>query len=343
MGAPMANHASVPNASEVCRAGGLGFLAAGHLQELSPLEEEIVDFRHANHNLYSLCIGFISFSTFGSMEGWKRFEYIMDKHRPSVVQFFAPAVVVHGEQNDMTNIQMAHQYNAKVLCQVGSMKEAKIALDAGADGIIVQGSEAGGHGIRRELGSGTFSFASTAVSMIRREYDPETPVLAAGGIMDGRGLVAALALGCDGVVLGTRLWASLESKGLDSVKQRLVEVEWCDDVLRTPVFDAIQNSYSTTPWPFPFDSIGAVHNEFSKRWDPQSQECLNAAIHSPDRSVVDEYKAAVAEGNTDVCVVHAGQGVSLVQDLEPTFEIVDGISREALDLLESLPRSVLKA
>lgn len=315
-------------------------MAAGHLQEVSSLEGEIIEFR--KDGIYPLCIGFISFSTFGSLEGWKRFEYILGKHRPSVVQFFAPAVVTHVEQNDMTNIKMAHKFNAKVLCQVGSMKEAKMALDAGADGIIVQGSEAGGHGLRRELGSATFSFASAAVSMVRSEYDPETPVLAAGGVMDGRGLVAALALGCDGVVIGTRLWASLESKGKTSVKQRLVEVESCDEIIRTPVFDAIQNSYSTTPWPYPFDSIGAVHNEFSKRWDLQPRENLIATIQSPDSNVVREYTAAVAEGNTEVCVVHAGQGVGLVKALQPTFEIVDGINREALALLESLPKLVLK-
>lgn len=340
MGAPMSGHVSVQNASEVCRAGGLGFLAAGHLQDISSLQEEIVEFRWNDH--YPLSIGFISYSTFGSLAGWKRFEYILDNHRPSVVQFFAPAVVQHNEDKDMTNIKMAQNYNAKVLCQVGTVKEAKMALDAGADGIIVQGSEAGGHGLRRELGNGTLSFASTAVSMVRSEYDPDTPVLAAGGIMDGRGLVAALALGCDGVVLGTRLWASQESKGKPSVKQRLVEVESCDEIIRTPVFDEIQNSFSAAPWPYPFDSIGAIHNDFSKCWDLQPRDKLAAAIKSPTSCIVQEYKAAVMEGKADICVVHAGQGVGLVKALPPTFEIIEGINREALELLESLPKSVFK-
>lgn len=335
----MAGYGSAQNAFEVCRAGGLGFLAAGHLQEVSSLESEIAEFQ--NKDDYPLCIGFISYSTFGSLEGWNRFEYILDKHRPSVVQFFAPAVVRHGEERDMTNIMMAQKYKAKVLCQVGNMKEARMALDAGADGIIVQGSEAGGHGLRRELGNGTLSFAATAVSMVRSEYDPDTPVLAAGGIMDGRGLVAALALGCDGVVLGTRLWASQESIGKASVKQRLVEVESCDEIIRTPVFDEIQNSFSATPWPYPFDSIGAVHNFFSKQWDIQPQENLTAAIKSQDSVAVREYKAAVTEGNTDICVVHAGQGVGLVKAIQPTFQIVEGINREALELLKSLPSLVL--
>ncbi|GAX15524.1 hypothetical protein FisN_6Hu141 [Fistulifera solaris] len=118
MGAPMANHVNALNACEVCRAGGLGFLAAGHLQEVTSIEKDIEEFR--KDDIYPLSIGFLCFSTFGSQEGWKRFEFILDKHRPAVVQFFAPAVVVHDEQKDMTNIKMAHKYNAKVLCQTMS-------------------------------------------------------------------------------------------------------------------------------------------------------------------------------------------------------------------------------
>ncbi|GAX09479.1 hypothetical protein FisN_6Lu142 [Fistulifera solaris] len=340
MGAPMANHVSALMAYEVCRAGGLGLLAAGHLQEVTSIEKDIEEFR--KDDIHPLSIGFICFSTFGSPEGWKRFEFILDKHRPAVVQFFAPAVVAHDKQKAMTNIKMAHKYNAKVLCQVGSIKEARMALDAGADSIIVQGSEAGGHGLRRELGNGTLPFASTAVSIVRSEYDPDTPVLAAGGIMDGRSLVAALALGCDGVVLGTRLWATSESKGQASVKQRLVEVESCDEIIRTPVFDAIQNSYSSTPWPYPFDSIGAVHNDFSRQWDLQPPENLIAAIHSSDSVVVQEYKDAVEHGNPDIGVVHAGQGVGLVKALQSTFDVIDAINAEALSILHGLPKMVLR-
>lgn len=87
--------------------------------------------------------------------------------------------------------------------------------------------------------------------MVRLAADaPHKPlVLAAGGIADGRGVAAALALGCDGAVLGTRLWASKEAMNKDSLKQRLVVAKSCDDVQRTRVFDQIQNSYSTTPWP----------------------------------------------------------------------------------------------
>jgi nitronate monooxygenase len=303
----MAGHVGAQLAAETCRAGGLGFLAAGHLQDVAPLELEIQKFREKNESdatdsshTYPLGIGFIGYSTFGTPEGWKRFEYILEKYRPDVVQFFAPAVLSQKDSTDSTvttttNVSMAQKYSAKVLAQVGTVQDARQALEAGVDGLIVQGSEAGGHGVHRSLGSGTLSLAANVVA-IANSHNKDIPVLAAGGIVDGRGLVAALALGCDGVVLGTRLWASKESTGKASLKQRLVETESCDDVVRTTAFDQIQNSYSSTPWPVPYDSVGSVRNTFSGRWDGKTDE-LASVLESPPNEVVLEYKKAQQEGS----------------------------------------------
>jgi nitronate monooxygenase len=356
----MAGHVGAQLAAETCRAGGLGFLAAGHLQDVAPLELEIQKFRelqqqqqqqqqqqHHSKNesdatdsshTYPLCIGFIGYSTFGTPEGWKRFEYILEKYRPDVVQFFAPAVLSQKDSTDITNVSMAQKYSAKVLAQVGTVQDARQALEAGVDGLIVQGSEAGGHGVRPSLGSGTLSLAANVVA-IANNHNKDIPVLAAGGIVDGRGLVAALALGCDGVVLGTRLWASKESTGKTSLKQRLVETESCDDVVRTTAFDQIQNSYSATPWPNPYDSVGSVRNQFSSRWDGKMDE-LATVLESPQSEIVLAYQNAQQEGNADICVNYAGEGVGLIHEIEPAYDIIQRVNQEAIDVLQSLQSNV---
>ena len=103
-------------------------------------------------------------------------------------------------------------------------------------------------------------------------------VLAAGGIVDGRGLAAALSLGCDGAVLGTRLWASQEAMGDESGAKRdaLVKAD-CDDVMRTKVFDILQDVGSSNPWPQPFDSVGALKNETTAKWHGEEEQVRRTA------------------------------------------------------------------
>jgi nitronate monooxygenase len=100
-----------------------------------------------------------------------------------------------------------------LVCQVQGIAEARLALEAGADFIVAQGTEAGGHGGSRS----TLPLVPTIVDLVA-----PTPVLAAGGIMDGRGVAAALMLGAQGVVMGARFCATDEALGRDAAKRRLV-------------------------------------------------------------------------------------------------------------------------
>lgn len=102
---------------------------------------------------------------------------------------------------------------ALLICQVQSEEMAKEALDAGADVLVAQGTEAGGHGASRSVMDIVPAIVDVAAGRV--------PVVAAGGIADGRGLVASLALGADGVLLGTRFYASLEADGADEAKKRI--------------------------------------------------------------------------------------------------------------------------
>jgi nitronate monooxygenase len=151
-------------AAETCRAGALGFISAGHLRDVSQLDAEIALFRETAPADAPLSIGFIGYSALQDTDGCARYKSVLEKHRPQIVQFFAPAIVVSssGEPRE-SNISLAQEYSAKVVAQVGSVKEGMEALDAGVDCLVAQGSEAGGHGLRRELGNGTLALAARLV------------------------------------------------------------------------------------------------------------------------------------------------------------------------------------
>jgi nitronate monooxygenase len=180
MGAPMAGVSGGSLAFETCRAGGIGFIAAGHLnnpEAFKKLEEEIKLFRHlvslssslpsslpsssssssSSSLLFPLNIGFIGHSTFGKdSPGWEYVGRILEEHRPDAVQFFAPAISAFSSENVKLsssssssssfddNVGMCQSYGCKVVAQVGSVRDGIEALDAGVDCIVAQGTEAGG-------------------------------------------------------------------------------------------------------------------------------------------------------------------------------------------------------
>jgi len=315
MGAPMAGCAGGQLAVEVCRAGGLGFVAAGTLDDLEGLDKEISILQETE---YPLCLGFITYAAVGQNKD--RFRQVMEKYRPSVVQFFAPALL-----DD--NVALAQSYGSKVITQVGTFQEAADCLEAGVDGLIVQGSEAGGHGVSQ--GSGTLSFCRTVMAKLQ----PSVPVLAAGGIMDGAGLAAALSLGCDGVVLGTRLWACEEAQGSRVAQERLVQAKSCDDVIRTKVYDKIGNSFSKYPWPDPFDSVGALRNNLIDKWHGNEKE-LQANIEA----VAQDFKAAKTKDGYDAAVVLSGEGVGLAERIEKAAVVVENVHQEAEEQIKNLSK-----
>jgi nitronate monooxygenase len=168
MGAPMAGAAGGLLAAEVCKAGGLGFIAAGHLnskESLQNLVQEIELFQEVSgEKFYPLCIGVIGYSTFATEDGSNFFENVLENHQPTCVQFFAPAIsILKHDKKTKSAIDLSHSYGCKVIAQVGTEEEGIKALEAGADCLIAQGTEAGGHGVVRELGCGTFTLTSRLV------------------------------------------------------------------------------------------------------------------------------------------------------------------------------------
>jgi nitronate monooxygenase len=198
----------------------------------------------------------------------------------------------------------------RVILQVTSLAEAVEAHRLGVDAIVAQGTEAGGHGT---TGRALFSLLPAVVDAVS-----PTPVLAAGGIADGRGLVAALTLGAQGVLLGTRLFATTEALGGAAMKQRLVAATG-DATLRTRVFDVVRE----LDWPAPYTGR-ALANDFTARWHGR-EDALRAALPAE----LARYAAARDAGDPDTLVLFAGEGVDLVTDCPPAAEVIARIAEDA--------------
>ena len=160
---------------------------------------------------------------------------------------------------------------------------------------IAQGAEGGGHGISRS----TFPFVPAVVDVA-----PNIPVVAAGGIGDGRGLAAALMLGADGVLVGTRFYASREAAGPLAAKDRIVAGTG-DRTIRSILFDIARRNV----WPAPYTGR-VLQNDFSEKWRGREAELLQ---HQEEEAT--RYAAARAAADFDTAAVIAGEVVDLISDI----------------------------
>jgi nitronate monooxygenase len=196
-----------------------------------------------------------------------------------------------------------------LICQVQDVEGARVAKAAGADFIVAQGTEAGGHGAARA----TLPLVPAVVDAVA-----PTPVLAAGGIADGRGLAAALMLGVQGVLMGTRFYAATESLGHWRAKEHIVAAKG-EDTRRTRVFDVVRGH----EWPEPYTGR-ALHNRFLERWEGR-EDALAAELDAEGRA----FQEAVSEGDFETAMVWAGEAVDLIAEVASAGELVRNIGREA--------------
>lgn len=218
----------------------------------------------------------------------------------------------------------------KVVWQCGSAPEALAAKRAGADAIIAQGFEAGGH-VRGVVT--TFALVPEV-----RDAIGDLPLLAAGGISDGRGLAAAIALGADGAVFGTRFIASheasahrqykqavLEAQSGDTVHTKLFDVGWPDAahrVIRTPLVDAWERAGR----PAAPNRAGEGEVVARLRRGGLDAPLPRYSVSPPTHSV---------EGDVSGLPFYAGQSVGLIDKIAPAGEIVHQIAAEARDVIAS--------
>ena len=213
---------------------------------------------------------------------------------------------------------------AKLVCQVQTEASAKAALDAGADLLVAQGGEAGGHGISR----GTMPLVPAIVDLA----GPDVPVLAAGGIADGRGLAASLMLGAAGVVVGTRFYATIEAAGARDAKSRIVDAGG-DDTLRSIVFDISRRNV----WPAPFTGR-CLYNDHLRRWAGREIELMRAMHVEGDR-----YAAARASGDYATAAVIAGEAAALIHDIPAAAEVIRAMVRDASERIDGASRAFATA
>jgi nitronate monooxygenase len=212
----------------------------------------------------------------------------------------------------------------KVVAMVATVEDARAVVESGVDAVVAQGSEAGGHRstwVKRPspdaASVGTLALVPQIVDAV------PVPVVAAGGIADGRGLAAALALGAVGILLGTRFVATRESMAPEFWKKSLLEREG-DDTTITDAFSGL--------W------LRALRNTYTARYQTSGAPVLPPLLQT--RAAQDIVEEARRRGEGEYFPMLAGQGVGLIQDLPGAGEVVETIVREARAALTGLPRRV---
>jgi nitronate monooxygenase len=304
--APMDAVAGARLVRAVSNAGGFGILGGGY-GEQSWLEQETAKLKDFSA---PFGIGFITWSLA------KRPELL------DIALTARPRAIMLSFGDSKPFAQRIKAAGALLICQVQDEDMADRALDAGADILIAQGTEAGGHGASRT----TLDVVPAIVDLAAGRV----PVVAAGGIADGRGLAAMLMLGTSGVLLGTRFYASEEADGAEEAKRRICAAK-SGETLRGVIFDFSRNIV----WPAPFTGRCLV-NDHARRFMGREVELLQQG-----HAVVPDYMAARAAGNFDVAAVIAGEAVGLIHDLPPAAEIVHRIAGEAEQIMLGRRNSVI--
>jgi nitronate monooxygenase len=303
--APMAFTSGGRLAAAVTAAGGLGLIGGGY-GDAEWLESQIGQADGAR-----VGYGFITWSL-------ARNPGLLD-----LVLARQPAVVMlsFGELQPFADgIRTA---GVPLIAQVQTLDQARHALDAGADIVAAQGGEAGGHGMSVRS---TFTLVPEVADLVASR-SPDTLVLAAGGVTDGRGLAAALALGADGALVGTRFWAAPEALVSPRAHQRAIEASG-DDTFRTQVYDAVRQ----LDWPAGYNER-ALGNSFLDVWHGNEAQ-LSASL--PE--AIERYEKAVAAEDFDAAAILIGEGVGLINDVRPAADIVRDMAGGAQEVLNALAK-----
>lgn len=306
--APMSTFADARLATAVTRAGGLGVLGVGY----DDAEWLSAQFDAAEGT--PIGVGFI---------GWK----LMEQPRLlDVALERSPAAVVYSFADPAPFAPRIHEAHVPLLVQIGNLEEARRAIDLGATGIIAQGGEAGGHG-RGERS--TFTLVPEVADLTGNRA-PDTLVLASGGVVDGRGLAAALSLGADGAMVGSRFWATQESPARPGAQARVVAAG-SDDTLRSSVFDIVRGY----PWPDGYTGR-TLRNSFVDHWRTQ-EDTLRGDADDAARM----YRTAAAADDFTIADIHIGEGIGLIRDVPSVAELLDRMTKDAASVLTRLAATEL--
>ena len=211
--------------------------------------------------------------------------------------------------------------NVALICQVQRLEQVPMALEAGARIIVAQGGEAGGHGANSLNSRSTLTFVPELADYLAA-HAPSTLLLAAGGVADGRTLAAALVLGADGALVGSRLWATQESLAAQGAKEQAVQTTG-DGTARSPVFDILRRKN----WPAPYD-FRAIRNGMHLQWEDR----IAALRHAPDLARAD-YDEGVKAGDFSRAHATVGEAVGLIHDLPKAADVIGRMTAKAAQIL----------
>ncbi len=233
------------------------------------------------------------------------------------VPVFSTALIA---KHDAALVRRCHERGVKVMTMVATIEDARAAAATGVDVIVAQGSEAGGH---RSIGDKPASPDAAnvgSIALVPQVVDAvRVPVVAAGGFADGRGLVAALALGASGILLGTRFVATREATVPEFWKKALLERE-SDATTLTDAFSGL--------W------ARGLRNTFSEDYRASGAPVLPPLVQRG--AAQDIYAESAKQRTGEYFPMWSGQSVGLIRDLPGAGEVVQSIVREARQVLSAL-------
>ncbi len=303
MSAPMSNHSGGQLAAAVSLAGGLGAFGGSNGFGLVWFKEQIESIRAQTDRPFG--IGFITQLIESNPEN---FEITLAERAPVVIFSFADPRPWLGRARDA---------GAITICQVQSPEAAQVALDAGAEVLLAQGNEAGGH-------TGEMNLLPLLVDLVERF--PQVPVLAAGGITSGRALAGVLAAGAEGASLGTALLTTPEAVEVPTAFKEQILLSGGQDTVFTRFYDLLGDD----PWP---EGIaGRVYrNRLVRQWDGRDEEIL-----ARREELASDVAEARARHNPELASVYMGQGAGQVHAIRPAEEVVKDICQGAENILRDL-------
>lgn len=305
--APMDVIAGGQLAAAVSRAGGLGLMGGGYSDDQAWFDREFA----AAGNQPVGC-GFITWALRKNPEILD--QVIARKPKAMFLSFDDPEPFA-------TQIKAA---GIPLFCQLQTRADAERAIACGADVIVAQGTEGGGHGGARA----TLTLVPEIADLIAKRA-PETLLCAAGGIADGRGLAAALMLGADGVVVGTRFWASREAQVHANLHAAALSAGG-DDTVRQSVLDIVRER----DWPARYTGR-VLKNDFVREWLGREAE-----LKAGKAGQIERYRAASKTADPSVVATIVGEAVGLIDAIEPAAAILERMAGEAEVLLAGAGRYI---
>ena len=287
-------------ASAVSNAGGLGIIGSGSMYP-DILRGHIIKCKHATNKPFAVNLPLLYPD--------------IDKHIQIVIEE-GVKIVFTSAGNPKTWTNILKEKGIKVVHVVSSSKFAKKAEEAGCDAVVCEGFEAGGHNGREET--------TTFVLIPQVRAATTLPLIAAGGIATGRGILAAMVLGAEGVQIGTRFAASIESSGHPNFK---------DAIIKTREGDTMLSIKKVVP-------VRLIKNDFQKR----IQEAEDKGASTEELTQIlgrARAKKGMFEGDINEGELEIGQISSFVKEIKPAAEIVNEIWNEFTEAKDEINKTII--